>query len=204
MRFNRIGVIGRFKPLHNGAFNMLEACCKESKEVIIGIGSCNKYNLRNPFTAEESEEMIKRALNYDNFKIVKIPDFGHIPEYKDGKRWKQEIIDNFGELDAFITGNDYVKSLLQDKYKIIHSASLLQESKKIRLRSTEVRYLMAMHDERWKELVPKKVADYLIESGALERFRKEFGLQTIAYVSEGHDFTMTESKMEEASHAREI
>lgn len=53
-----VGFIGRFKPLHNGAALALETLCEQADKVKIGIGSVNKYNLRNPFTAEESQEMI--------------------------------------------------------------------------------------------------------------------------------------------------
>lgn len=53
-KFRKLGAIGRFKPLHLGAAAMLEALCENAEEVVIGIGSSNKYNLRNPFTAEES------------------------------------------------------------------------------------------------------------------------------------------------------
>ena len=55
-KLGRVGFIGRFKPLHKAAAIVLEEICKRSDHVIIGIGSANKYNYRNPFTAELSDE----------------------------------------------------------------------------------------------------------------------------------------------------
>lgn len=61
---------------------MLEAICRLATGAIIGIGSSNKYDHRNPFTAEETEKMIQAYLapRFSNFKIIRIPDFGHLLE----------------------------------------------------------------------------------------------------------------------------
>ena len=61
-QLGRVGLVGRFKPLHIGGFNLLDEACKKSDYVIIGIGSVNKYNSRNPFTPVETRQMIQRAL----------------------------------------------------------------------------------------------------------------------------------------------
>ena len=51
--------------------------------------------------------------NYDNYTIIPIPDSAHIPEYQNGQKWKAYMIDHFGTLDHFVSGNEYVKNLLQ-------------------------------------------------------------------------------------------
>src|SRR3989344_6572629 len=118
----KVGLIARFKPLHIGAARMLEAVCSNADYVTIGIGSSNKYNLRNPFTASESEEMVHAFLKnrFSNYNVVHVPDFAHIPEYADGEKWKSYIIENFGDIDFFVSSNPFVTDLLKDSYKIIH------------------------------------------------------------------------------------
>jgi nicotinamide mononucleotide adenylyltransferase len=181
VNLKKTGLVGRFKPLHLGAGVLLEEACEQAEHLTIGIGSCNKYNLRNPFTADESEAMIKEFLTpkYNNFTIIKIPDFAHIPEYADGNKWRETIKETFGNLDFFITGNDYVTKLLCGDYRIMPPFIFIPKEKQIKLKATLVRVEMARYGD-WKSLMPEKVAHYLEKNGLVDRFREEFGLQTLA------------------------
>lgn len=203
-KFGNIGVIGRFKPLHNGGALMLETVCQNSENVLIGLGSSNKYNLRNPFTAEESQGMIDAFLKqrFSNYSFVKVPDFGHIPEYSDGQKWRSVVKELFGVLDAFVSGNDYVAELLKNDYKIMIPITYIPKEKHTFVRATKVRIEMARGDE-WKKLVPKETVHYLEENGLVERFRKEFGLQTLAQLAKGINYQDKEDSDSEKKHINE-
>jgi len=203
-RLGKLGFVGRFKPLHNGGLVMLEELCKKADDLLIGIGSCNKYNLRNPFTADESAEMIELVLSqkFSNYHVVQIPDFAQIPEYQDGQKWKQYVLEKFGSLDYFVSSNEFVRALLQDSYRIIHPAELIPKEKLQKIKSTQVRVEMAKYGN-WKDFVPEKVARYLEENGIVERFRKEFGLQTLSLLSE-YDDCNKESLEDEKNHPQEV
>lgn len=203
-KLGRVGLIARFKPLHNGGALMLEAVCERAGHVVIGIGSCNKYNARNPFTADESKDMVDKFLTgrFSNYSFISVPDFGHIPKYSDGQMWREYIFNTYGELDHFVSGNDYVSELLKNNYDIIHPASLISRDKQVRLRATEVRIEMARFGN-WKELVPENVAGYLESSGLVDRFRREFGLETLGEMFEGN-YSERESVDQEKSHVGEI
>lgn len=203
-RFHKLGVIGRFKPLHNGGALLLETVCEQAEHVIIGIGSCNKYNMRNPFTAEETKEMLEAYLSprFRNYEIVFVPDYAHIPEYSDGKKWKEEVKKQFGSIDAFVTGNEWTAELLKDIYRIIHPAELIPEEKWILLRATMVRVEMAK-GRPWEHLVPENVARYIKENELDERFRREFGLQTLAQLANCDDHTQPEDAWAERLHTFE-
>ena len=63
----------------------------------IGIGSANRYNFRNPFTCDETADMLRLALaGRDNFELIPVPDLD------DGPRWRALVIELFGPLDAFL------------------------------------------------------------------------------------------------------
>jgi len=205
-RLGRVGIIGRFKPLHLGGYVLLKSACNQSDIVTIGIGSSNKYNVRNPFTADESEQMIYEALMpYEfNFTIKQIPDFAHLgEEYKDGKRWKEHVVGQFGELDYFLTGNSYVAGLLGDTYNVMHPTKIIPKKLWIKLRASEVRLRMAQGDDKWKKLVPEKVVDYLEKNGIVDRFVKEFGLESIASLANA-DLRYDENVVEEKLHTWEV
>lgn len=206
--YHRVGLIGRFKPLHNGGAVLLEAICEHAEHVVIGLGSSNKYNARNPFTSEESQAMIAAFLSslavpQQQYEFLHVPDFGHIPEFADGQKWREYIREHFGKLDAFISGNSYVSALLKDDYRIVPAVTLVPTEKHIPIKGSMVRMEIAKGTEAWKDLVPAVVRDYLLENNLVERFRREFGLQTLAGLAAGVDYAHPESFAAEKEHTRE-
>ncbi|VVB77999.1 Nicotinamide-nucleotide adenylyltransferase [uncultured archaeon] len=189
-KFGRVGLIGRFKPLHNGNSALLESVCRNSDSVIIGIGSSNKYDLRNPFSAKESIEMIETFLSskFANYSFIELIDFGN------DKKWKSAVISHFGNLDYFITGNAYVTEILKDTYKILHPFEIVPEFKESELNSSKVRIEIAK-DRNWKPMVPASVANYLQEKKIIERFKREFGKQTLEYKNSKFYKSAEEEKM---------
>jgi cytidyltransferase-like protein len=90
-RFDRIGMVARWKPVHLGHLAVLHALCEQANHALIGIGSANRYNARNPFTLEETTDMLRLALaGYDNYTLVPVPDLD------DGPRWRLMLLDLFG------------------------------------------------------------------------------------------------------------
>jgi nicotinamide-nucleotide adenylyltransferase len=199
-----VGVVGRFKPLHTGSAIMLETLCEQAEEVIIGLGSCNKYNWRNPFTAAEVKEMIDLVLRpkYGNYRFIEVPDFAHFPEYADGKKWTEYVLEHYGKLDHFVCSNDYVIQLLKPHYDFISPASLIDEKKHVWVKGSMVRMEMA-RGGNWQALVPKTVAEYLEKKGLIERFRKEFGLETLGLLLKGTDYRSHEDARTEYAHTLE-
>lgn len=191
----KVGFIGRFKPLHIGAAATLEELCSRADEVIIGLGSSNRYNIRNPFTAQESKEMIDIFLRqrFSNYSFVEVLDFGHIPGYGDGQKWRAVVKELFGELDFFITGNDYVAKLLKEDYTIKAPEDYVSKDKQSKLNATQVRIEMVKGDE-WKTLVPEVIIPYLEGKRLVERLRKEFGQQTLSTGNDAERDSETERR----------
>jgi nicotinamide mononucleotide adenylyltransferase len=181
MNLEVTGVIGRWKPLHNGGALLLDAICANSSVVKIGIGSSDKHNVRNPFTAMESQEMIDCYLRrrHSNYEFIHVPDFGHIKEYGDGQMWRKYVKEHFGSLDSFVTGNDYVRQLLENDYDIVKSYDLVPANVDFFIKGSIVRMTMAAGGD-YEELIPPEVASYLQKENLVGRFRHEFGLETIA------------------------
>ena len=169
-RFKRAGTIGRFKPLHHGHAELLTSLCEHSEHVTIGLGSPNKHDDRNPFTATESKEMIDAVLQkrFTNYSFAEINDCG------DNDEWKQIVKKQFSKLDAFVTENTWVKSILLNDYRIVHPKEIMPKGKFLRLHATDIRKAMA-RKEPWQHLVPTEVAKFIQEKKLDERFRTEFG-----------------------------
>lgn len=202
-RFGEIGIIGRFRPLHLGAARVLKALCLSAENVKIGIGSSNQYNLRNPFTLAETRKAITCYLKgkAENFCLIDVPDFGHLPSYRDGKKWVQVVKSLFGPLDAFVTANSYVKELLAGSYNIIHPLELLPGQERIPLRGTMVRVAMALGQD-YRRWLPPEVVDIYERQGRIERFRREFGLATLALLK-GNSWFLASDRNEECQFVQQ-
>jgi nicotinamide-nucleotide adenylyltransferase len=172
--FNRIGMVARWKPVHLGHLPVLHALCEQAEHALIGIGSSNRYNARNPFTVDETTDMLNLVLaSYDNYTLIPVPDLD------DGPRWRLMILDLFGPLDAYVTANPYVAHLLIEDYDLIKPVALVAEAHRIAVDGTMVRLEMARGGD-WQALVPPEIAHYILENQLDERFRREFGLETLA------------------------
>lgn len=169
-----IGMIARWKPVHIGQAAVLHALCDLSDHASIGIGSSNRYNARNPFTLEETETMLKLTLDgRENFSILPVPDLD------DGPRWRLMVLDLFGKLDLFVTDNPYVASLMKNDYRIVRPVELIPSEQQIRVDGSMVRAMMAK-GEGWQAWVEERCVNYIQKNKLDERFRREFGLETLA------------------------
>jgi nicotinamide-nucleotide adenylyltransferase len=173
-RLGRVAMIARWKPVHIGHAAILEALVDRADRVVIGIGSSNRYDASNPFSAAETRDMIRAVLvGRTNLDIVDVPDLGH------GPRWRAMVVEMLGALDLFVTANGYVRSLLCDTYPVVHPVRLVAPDRRVAIDGTTVRRAMARGDD-WRPLVPPGVARLLEEGGLVERFRRDFGLETLA------------------------
>ena len=172
----RIGLVCRWKPVHLGHAALLESLCERDAHVTIGIGSSNRRDARNPFSAEESASMIRSVLEprFRNWELMSVPDLG------DGPRWRRLVRGLMGPLDLFVTEDPWVAALLVDDYRVAHPATLVPRERHVAIDGTMVREAIARGSPEWRSLVPASVARLLDETGLAERFRSEFGAETLA------------------------
>lgn len=174
VRFRNIAMIARWKPVHLGHQAVLEALLAHADHVTIGIGSSNRYNAKNPFSAEETRQMLGLVVGArPGVDIVEVPDLD------DGPRWRAMVTGMLGPLDAYVTANGYVRSLLLHDYEVLHPVHLVPPEKRVRVDGTMVRLAMARGGDDWQALVPAEIASYLARGGLVERFRREFGAETL-------------------------
>ncbi|MCC7118169.1 MAG: hypothetical protein IT310_06555 [Anaerolineales bacterium] len=176
-QYSRIGMIARWKPVHLGHASILRVLCNSGETALIGVGSSNRYNARNPFTLDETREMIQLVLaEFSNYQIIPVPDLD------DGPRWRVMVKELFGELDVFATANPYVASLLREDYRVIPPVELVPLRERVPAEGSDVRRMMARGGE-WESLVPQVIAEYIKSNRLDQRFRDEFGLETLAMMT---------------------
>lgn len=193
---NTIGWVARFRPVHLAHAAVLRALCERAGpdgRVWVGIGSSNRYGPRNPFTAGEAAVMVDAALRgeHGNYALLGVPDLGH------GPRWRDMVRELMGPLDLFVTANPYVRDLMTGIYPVAHPRDLVTRERHVPVSGDLVRRAMARGGDGWRDLVPCEVAAVLEELGLVERFRREFGLSTLALETAGAATTSPTAAEEE-------
>lgn len=100
--------IGRFQPFHEGHKHIVEIALQKSQFVVVGLGSANRSrSIKNPFTAEEREEIIRESFNdAENARIY----FAHLDDYLyDDTKWLAAARTNFNDAIERIEVNNECK-----------------------------------------------------------------------------------------------
>jgi bifunctional NMN adenylyltransferase/nudix hydrolase len=95
-RFDVAVLIGRFQPFHNGHASLLEQAFEVGDRVVLVLGSAGSApSPRNPFSAAEREQMIRRSLSEgDNARLQVIGQ----RDVWDTPRWAAEVRRAVGEV----------------------------------------------------------------------------------------------------------
>ena len=148
-------VIGRFQPFHNGHLSVVREVAPEVDEVLVCIAAAaDDHTKDNPFTAEERNEMVIRALEEADigpFRIVDIPDIHNPPV------WARYVVSLCPPFDVVVAHNDTTLDLFREiGYEVRKATPYDRDTHS----GTRVRHLMSQGGS-WEDLVPPSVADYL-------------------------------------------
>jgi len=144
----KILFIGRFQPFHIGHLSVLkEIDAKEDVgEIIIGIGSAQYSGTeKNPHSFEQRKKMIGLVCQKELNKKYNIKA---IPDVHDNNIWVEHVEKIVGKFDEVYTGNELVKQLFEEKGYKVNPVNI-----KIKISGTELREMIRVGNERWKEYV---------------------------------------------------
>jgi nicotinamide-nucleotide adenylyltransferase len=164
---NRGLYVGRFQPFHIGHLDTIRHTLKEVDELVIVIGSAQySHNANNPFTAGERLVMIRRALleakvDYSKVWVVPVPDV-HLHML-----WVRAVEGYTPKFNVVYSNEPLTRRLFMEAGYQVKSIPLFD--RKVYM-STIVREKMVEGDS-WTELVPKSVAEFILEIDGVNRLR---------------------------------
>jgi len=159
--------VGRFQPFHKGHLEAIKEVLDEIEELVIVIGSAQySHNIHNPFTAGERLVMIRHALqeagiDYSKLWIVPVPDV-HLHML-----WVSALEGYTPRFNVVYSNEPLTRRLFTEAGYRVKSVRFFE--RKI-FTSTLVRERM-LKDQNWTTLVPKSVAEFIIEIDGVNRFR---------------------------------
>ena len=158
-------LIGRFQPFHLGHLDAVLFALSRVENLWIGIGSSNKHNeKKNPFTADEREDMITSSIEpsiIDRIKIFNIPDV------VDHEKWTFEIDKIVPKYDIVFTNDEFTKTLFGKRGIDIITDTLKERE---RFSGTNIRQLIT-DDKNWRDFVPKGTQSVLEKINANQRLK---------------------------------
>ena len=154
-------LVGRFQPFHRGHLWLVKKMAQEVDLIKIAIGSSQeKHTKKNPLSAQERREMLKRILDKNKIKNYKIY---YVPDTVNDKSWVDSVKKKTGQFDLVYSGNNWVVKLFREKkYKVVK----IKEIKGIS--GTKIRKLIR-GKKAFKKYLPMQVLVYLKSIKALAR-----------------------------------
>ena len=108
-------LIGRFQPFHLGHLEAVNFALSKVDQLYIGIGSSNKSNeSRNPFTADERNQMIKSSLDETTMQRISLYN---IPDVDDHSKWTESIDKIIPKYDIVFSNDDFTHRLYEENTK---------------------------------------------------------------------------------------
>ena len=160
-------LVGRFQPFHVGHLKAVKFAMSKVDMLWIIIGSAQKsHEPRNPFTAGERLVMIKMTLDAEKInpkKWLAVP----VNDVNDHSRWTDQIDLLIPRYDVVFTNDPFSTMLFKKHKKKVVKVPML---KRKFLSATEIRKRIAS-GENWKELVPKQVAEMIMEIDGVNRIK---------------------------------
>ena len=113
-------IVGRFQPPHAGHLYLIEASLAIADQVVIGIGSANIIDEKNPFAPAYRERVLRHALvkqgiDPKRVTFIQLDDLGDNEEWGD-MTYKKASKD--GAISAVIGNSDWVNGIFEtEKFK---------------------------------------------------------------------------------------
>lgn len=161
-------MVGRFQPFHLGHMGLVGQALSMYEEVVVAVSSAQyNYLPRDPFTAGERVEMVRRALASEGpdgalSRCIALP----IDDRPDNAAWAAHLRSALPPFGAVLSGNPYVELLLSDAGARVDRPEMVERGRYV---GSGIRAMMARGDGAWKGLVPRAVAEYIGEIGGAER-----------------------------------
>lgn len=112
MKYKMGFVLGRFQPFHRGHRYLIEKALEQCQSVIIGVGSANVRNEKNPFSFEERKIQIIESLKKQEY-FSRINLIISLDDNQDDGLWLAELVKKSGEIDVVFGNNEWPNEIFE-------------------------------------------------------------------------------------------
>lgn len=142
-------VIGRFQPFHLGHRYLIEKALTHCDKIIIGIGSANKDDDKNPWSVSIRRKMLEEFVRQEKIedRVVSIIDLYDNP---DDDVWFANLLKKTGPFDVTLGNNEWNNGIIERHgIKAIYTGLYKRDT----LEGQQIRTLMK-DGHPWEDRVP--------------------------------------------------
>lgn len=112
-------VLGRFQPFHRGHRYLVERALEQCGSVIIGVGSANVQDEKNPFTFEERKKQIVEALKKQNY-FSRITSIISLDDNPNDGIWLSQLLKKIGKIEVVFGNNEWPNGIFESAgFKVV-------------------------------------------------------------------------------------
>lgn len=163
-KFSYAIVIGRFQPFHTAHAQLLDRAFALGEKLIVALGSHRVApNIRNPWTTEQREEMIRSCLSPEQLQRI---HFIYIRDYLYNENlWATDLQAKVRDISAD------AKDIILIGHHKDYSSYYLEEfpqwqfeefPRRLPINATEIRESYFRQQRDWEKKVPRAVCDFML------------------------------------------
>ncbi len=160
--------VGRFQPFHLGHLEAIKKILEEVEEIVVVVGSAQySHNIGNPFTAGERLVMVRGALEeakVDLGRVWILP----VPDVHLHMMWVSAVVGYTPKFQIVYSNEPLTRRLFTESGYKVKGIPFFERQF---YSSTVVREKM-LQDDSWRTLVPKSVAEFVLEIDGVNRVRE--------------------------------
>lgn len=105
-------VLGRFQPFHRGHRYLIEKALEQCESVIVGVGSANVVDEKNPFSFEERKNQITESLKKQDY-FLRIDSIIPLDDNPDDGIWLEEMLQKIGNIEVVFGNNEWPNEIFE-------------------------------------------------------------------------------------------
>lgn len=112
MKYRKGFVLGRFQPFHKGHQYLIEKALEQCDRVIVGVGSANKQDEKNPFSFEERKKQIAEALKKQDY-FPRITSVISLDDNPNDDVWLAQLLEKAGKIEVVFGNNEWPNGIFE-------------------------------------------------------------------------------------------
>lgn len=105
-------VLGRFQPFHRGHQYLIEKALEQCESVIVGVGSANVRDEKNPFSFEERKKQISDALKKQKY-FSRISAIIALDDNPNDEIWLADLLKKTGKINVMFGNNEWPNEIFE-------------------------------------------------------------------------------------------
>lgn len=132
-------IVGRFQPFHNGHIKLIQYALSKVDVLHVVIGSPNRNDEKNPYSAQLRETMIEKSLTKEELKRIRI---SYVEDMNNDSLWLENLASKFADCELIFSSDEKMSQLYKTNEKLKEKVVTIPQDQREDLSGTNIRNLL--------------------------------------------------------------